>query len=442
MGKNGIGAKLFTLAAGLALATGSAPAMARDVVIHAGVLIDGTMAPPRKQVSIRIHDDRIVAVEDGYGDARGGQLIDLSDATVLPGMIDMHTHLFHVTEENEDKAQYELGTEAVINVLRNAYNDLSNGFTSVRDVGTWGVDFKPIIRAIAEERLAGARIWPSLEPLGPAGGHSDPWNISMEGVSSELRERSLIRGPIDAAEKVREHARRGAKVIKIMPSGGVSSLDDNPHLTTMTDAEIKAIVDTAHALGLKVAAHAHGLEAIKACIRAGCDSIEHGTYADDATLRDMKRVGMYLDPSPLVAAWKYETGLAHPEFYDPRVLAKGMKTWPVVVGVTAKAQAVGVKMVLGTDQSALGKGLPKAMGIKHLVDAGMSPQQAIVAATGNAADLLGSADVGVITNGRFADIVAVKGDPLADVTILQSVDFVMKGGTVYKRDGAMTQSMR
>lgn len=442
MRKISIRASVSMIVAGALLSMGSVSAAAKDVIIHAGTLIDGTMAPPRTHVSIRITDDRIVAVEDGFTAAPGAEVIDLSGATVLPGMIDMHTHLFHVTEASEVKNHYEAGNEAVINVLRNAYHDLSTGFTSVRDVGTWGVDFRPIIRAIADDRVVGARIWPSLEPLGPAGGHSDPWNFGMDGVSSETREMSLVRGPIDAAEKVREHARRGAKVIKIMPSGGVSSLDDNPHAMVMTYEEIKAIVDTAHGLGLKVAAHAHGLDAIKACVRVGCDSIEHGTYADEEALKEMKRKGIYLDPSPLVAAWKYETGLAHPEFFDRRVLEKGMKTWPVVIGVTAKAQAVGVKMVLGTDQSALGKGLPKAMGIKRLVEAGMTPQQAIVAATGNAADLLGSSDVGVIAAGRLADIIAVGGDPLRDITILQSVDFVMKGGTVYKKDGAMTGALR
>jgi imidazolonepropionase-like amidohydrolase len=416
------------------------PASAKDVVIHAGRFLDGTLARPRAKVSILVHDDRIVSVTDGYTAPDGAQVVDLSDETVLPGLIDMHSHLGYIVEDDEDELHFSRGQAAEINVIRNAYHDLSTGFTSLRDVGTNGVDFKPIMLAIAKGRLVGSRIWPSLEPLGPAGGHSDPWN-DQEVVPAELREQSIIRGPIDAVEKVRDHVRRGAKIIKIMPSGGVSSMNDNPHAQLMTYDEIKAVVDTAHTLGVKVAAHAHGLEAIRSCVRAGCDSIEHGTYGDEAVFKEMKAKGIYLDPTLTVAAWKYEMGKAHPEFFDPRVLAKGMKSWPVAIAAATRAHAVGVKIVMGTDESALGKGIPKAMGITRLVEAGLTPQEAIVAATGNAADLMGSPDIGVLAAGRLADIIAVKGDPIADTTVLLNVDFVMKDGIVYKRDGHMVAEM-
>lgn len=424
------------LATGCALGVGKADA--GQIVIHAGELLDGTMAPPRKSVSIVIEGERIVAIQDGFINPAGAAVIDLSQQTVLPGLIEAHDHLGFSNDLYDLPNRRATKGDAVIDVIRNAYAEIESGFTSTRDCGTYNVDLKSVQYAIARGRLVGPRIWTALEPLGPVGGHSDPENqFEAPTATAEEREHALVRGPIDAREKVREHFARGANLIKIMPSGGVSSLDDDPHQLTMSFEEIKAVVEAAHALGLKVAAHAHGLEAVNASIQAGVDSIEHGTFADEHAFKEMKARGIFLDPTITVSYLKFEMGKAHPEHFDPRVLAKGMKAWPLAIDAAATAHRLGVKIAMGTDQSSLGTGQNKAVGIARLVQAGLSPQEALVAATGSNAELIGSQDIGVIAVGRFADIIAVSSDPLKQIDVLQHVRFVMKGGEIFKRDGVM-----
>ena len=285
--------------------------------------------------------------------------------------------------------------------------------------------------------MIGPRLWTAMEPLSPIGGHSDRENGLRPGLEMPDSASSIVSGPESAADQVRLHRRRGATVIKIMPSGGVGSIGDDPKVMTMTDAEMKAAIDTAHNLHLKVAAHAHGKEAIDHVILAGIDSVEHGTYADAESYRLMKEHGTFLVPTLLVADQIYQTAVNHPERLPPSVAEKAIAVTPTMLGNAGRAYKAGVKIAFGTDQSA-SSDRRKGEEFALLVKAGLPPMEAIYTATRNAAQLIGTPnDIGSVQAGRYADIIAVDGDPLADITELQRVQFVMKGGDVYKTGGKM-----
>ena len=415
----------------------AAPAAARDVVIHAGTLIDGVSATPKKQVSILIKDDRITGVQSGFVTPAGAEVIDLSQATVLPGFIETHDHISSSGDRRPLNRFTQTEGDAVISAMLNARREIELGFTTVRDVGSGPLTAPALIRGINSGKIVGPRLWTALEALGPTGGHSDRANGMRPDISFEGRDAAIMDGPEDAKIRVREHRRRGATVIKIMPSGGVASIGDDPHHMTMTDDEMKSAIDTAHELGMKVAAHAHGKKAIDHVILAGVDSIEHGTYADAESYRLMKAHGTFLVPTLLVADAIYQTAVNTPELLPPTVAEKAIAVTPTMIGNAGRAYRAGVKIAFGTDQGATSN-RNKAEEFALLVKAGLPPMEAIFTATRNAAELIGTPeDIGSVQTGRFADIVAVKGDPLADITELQRVTFVMKGGEVLKKDGAM-----
>jgi imidazolonepropionase-like amidohydrolase len=415
---------------------------AADIAIHAGRLIDGTGARPREQVTILVHDDRIVSVTPGYSQPAGAQMIDLGNMTVLPGLIDCHVH---ITD------QFDGGDPVRELVTRDDFDDayktpayaratLEAGFTSVRDVGAATDLVVAMKRAIARGEIAGPRMWVSGAPLGPTGGHSDSHSGLDPAIANPRWNESLIDGVDSAIRAVRDHRRRGVDLIKIMPSGGVLSVNDDPMLQLMSDAEIKAVVDTAHALGMKVAAHIHGREAIDHAIALGVDSVEHGSYAGPESYALFKEHGAYLVPTLLIAQRVYEVATTHPEQLPPSSAAKAIAIAPHLQQNLGAAYRAGVKLAFGTDQGLVPHGR-NAGEFALMVKAGVSPMDAILAATRNAADLIGdSADIGSVQPGRFADIVAVSGDPLADVTELERVRFVMKGGIVYRQDGRDTMA--
>ncbi|QVM85200.1 metal-dependent hydrolase family protein [Novosphingobium decolorationis] len=423
----------------LALAPLGQSALARDTVVHAGTLFDGEAT--RSNVSIVIADDRIVAVEDGFVTREGADVIDLSGETVLPGFIDTHDHVTmgysgkNPVAERAQKTDIDTALEAVAY----ARATLLGGFTSIRDVGGETSIVVGLKKAIAAGEIEGPRMWVSGYPLGPTGGHGDPQN----GMSPELdfhSEGRVIDGPIEARKIVRGMHRDGVNLIKIMPSGGVLSIGDDPNHQTMTDDEIKAVVDTAHSLGIKVAAHAHGKTAILHASQLGVDSIEHGSFGDAETDKAMKANGTYLVPTLLVAETVVQIAKTHPETLNPSAAAKALEVGPIVMSNLGRAYKAGVKIAFGTDQSLAPHGT-NAKEFALLVRAGMTPRDAIRAATVNAADLLGASDVvGSLTPGHYADLVAVKGDPFADITLLENVDFVMKGGDVVKADGKAKES--
>jgi imidazolonepropionase-like amidohydrolase len=293
-------------------------------------------------------------------------------------------------------------------------------------------------RAIAAGAIPGPRMWVAGAPLGPTGGHGDP----ADGLDPDLTHPHWSEVTIDSPEAarhiVRDFRRRGVDLIKIMPSGGVLSIGDDPALQLMADDEIKAVVDTAHALHMKVAAHVHGTQAINHAISLGVDSIEHGSFADEESYRLFKEHGTYLVPTLLIANRVLEVARTHPETLPPTAAAKAIAVVPTLQANFGKAYRAGVKIAFGTDEGLVPHG-ENAKEFKLMVDGGMTPIDAIWAATASAADLIGDpADIGSVQAGRYADIIAVSGDPLKDVTELERVQFVMKGGVVYRTGGEMT----
>ncbi|WP_275227282.1 metal-dependent hydrolase family protein [Novosphingobium album (ex Liu et al. 2023)] len=416
---------------------GAGTACAKDFVIHAGKLIDGVSATPRTNVSIIVKDDRITGVQSGFVTPAGAEVIDLSGETVLPGFIDMHDHPSSNGDRRPLNRFVQTEGDAVIAAVGSARREVETGFTTVRDAGSGPLTLPAVNRAIAAGSIVGPRYWPALEPLGPTGGHGDRLNGLRPDISIAGRDAGIVDSPEEGRMKVREHHRRGAKVIKIMPSGGVGSIGDDPNHMTMTYDEMKAIVDAAHELGMKVLAHAHGKKAIDTAVKAGVDSIDHGTYSDAESYKLMKEHGTFLVPTLLVADAIYQNAVKSPETLPPTVAEKAIAVTPTMIGNAGRAYKAGVKIALGTDQGAL-SGRNKAEEFALLVKAGLPPIEAIFTGTRNAAELLGdSENVGSVQTGRFADIVAVKGDPLADITVLQQVDFVMKNGEVLKQNGTM-----
>ncbi len=412
-------------------------AQARDIVIHAGTLLDGQSQTPRHQVSILVHDDRITAVRDGFLSPAGSEIIDLSAETVMPGFIDCHVHISAPLPSRSNALEYWLthnDIDRAFDGARFARAMLQQGFTSARDVGG-GDDTVSLKNAIAEGKVAGPRLWVSLEPLGPTAGHGD----MRSGLDARLNHPDWSNGIVDTVEmarlKVREHKRRGADLIKIMPSGGIASTGDDPNQQLMTDAEMQTAIETAHALGMKVAAHIYPAGAIEAAVRAGVDSVEHGSFGTAQTFALMKARGTYLVPTLTVFDIFYATARDHPELLQPGTAAKELANDLLPAKNFPLALRSGVKIALGSD---IGEG-DHSTEFRLMISAGMTPLEALFAATRNAADLIGAAsDVGSIQPGRYADIVATKGDPLSNTAQFGKIDFVMKGGNIYRANGLPT----
>jgi imidazolonepropionase-like amidohydrolase len=435
--------KTLSVLAAVALAAAAAAAHAEDLVIHAGTLIDGVSKTPRSKVSILIHDDRITAVQPGFVSPAGATVIDLSSSTVLPGLIDCHVHITSQFDGGDTVREAVTRSRLDDAYLSTRYvrNTLEAGFTSVRDVGGDTDLVVALKRAIKAGTIPGPRMWVAGAPLGPTGGHGDP----ADGLDAELShprwEEVTIDSPEKARHMVRDFRRRGVDLIKIMPSGGVLSIGDDPSLQLMADDEIKAVVDAAHALNMKVAAHVHGTQAINHAIALGVDSIEHGSFADADSYKLFKAHGTYLVPTLLIAQRVLEIARTHPERLPPTAAAKAEAVVPTLEDNFGKAYRAGVKIAFGTDESLVPHG-ENAKEFALMVAGGMTPIDAIWASTANAADLIGDAqDIGSVQAGRYADVVAVSGDPLKDITELQRVTFVMKNGVVYESGGQANISL-
>jgi len=437
---------LFAAAIFFALVGPLSPAVAADYVIYAGTLLDGASDRPQHEVSIAVHGDRILSVKPGYIQATNGQtVIDLKEFTVLPGLIDTHVHITSGLPKG-DPVAYRLthnSLDIALASVRSARATLLAGFTTIRNLGAPAGTDVALKRAIEEGSIIGPRMWVSMEPLGPSGGHSDPSNGLASGLTSDDWGGAVVDGADEVIKEVRRHHKLGADLIKIMPSGGVTTIGDDPNNQTMTEAEMAAAVGAAHALGMKVAAHAHGKLAIDAAVTAGVDSIEHGSFADAASLRNMKAHGTYLVPTLLVAYSATEMAKTHPERMNPSAAKKALEVSPHTIALLGEAYRAGVKIAFGTDTSGLSAHGDNAREFTLLVKAGMTPAAAIAAATRNAADLLGASNmIGAVRPGFFADLIAVKGDPLADVTELERIRFVMKGGVVYKSGQAASRCVQ
>jgi imidazolonepropionase-like amidohydrolase len=404
----------------------------KQIAVRAGRLIDGKGEKPIENALILIEGDKIVSVTPGGAAPVGVEVIDLSKATVLPGFVDAHTHVLlqgDITAEDYDE---QLLKESIpyraILAARNAQIALSHGFTAIRDVETEGAMYADVDvkKAINKGEVPGPHMQVSTRAMTPTGmyplmGYS--WEIQVpKGVQ-------YVDGVDEARKAVREQIMFGADWIKYYSDHGYfySANGDgvlHSHVN-FTDEEAKAIVDETHRLGHKVAAHAIGSDGIAAALKAGVDSIEHGDGLTEAEMDEMVRRGIYWVPTIMVGAY----------------VAPGRAgNWPKMVETEKKAFQLalkkGVKIVLGTDAGGFDwKGLNEALEFKYYVDYGMTPMQAIRTATTSAAELLGWSDkMGSIEAGKWADLVAISGDPLKDVTELQKVKFVMKGGAVFKNE--------
>ncbi|PWG02356.1 metal-dependent hydrolase family protein [Sphingosinicella humi] len=410
------------------------PPTGGDVFIHAGTLLDRPGQEPRQNATILVRDGRIVSVQDGFiQPSAGARLIDLSDSFVLPGLIDSHVHLSsdRAGQEGLVASFTESEQMAAYETLWNAQKTLQAGFTTVRNLGDEGATLA-LRDAIARGWATGPRIVDAASSISTTSGHMD----SRLGIREELHDaiphENLCDGADDCRKAVRRQIGRGADVIKIATTGGVNSRIGAGLGAQMFDDEVKAIVDTAHLYGKKVAVHAHGADGIVLALEAGVDSIEHGTLLDDEGIALFKKTGAYYVPTLSTVNGYLERIAANPDAYPPEVRKK--IDWRI--GITGKslqkAVPAGVKIAFGTD-AGVSKHGRNADEFELMVKHGMTPTAAIKAATVNAADLLGLAnEIGTLEAGKAADIIAVSGNPLQDVTELKDVDFVMKGGKVHK----------
>lgn len=421
-----------TLAAAL-LVVASATAHAQTVVVRAAALYDGVNDAPQTNVAVIIDEGRITAIEHGMHPHPGAQVIDLGDATLLPGFIDCHVHVAAKLPSRTNAVEDALSHSDIDRAFEGATfvrAMLQQGFTTVRDLGG-GDDTVALKRAIAAGHVDGPRILTALEPLGPTAGHGD----ARSGLDPALDHSGWDNGRVDSAAearlRVRQHRRRGADVIKIMPSGGIASTGDDPRQQLMTEDEMRAAVDTAHALGMKVAAHIYPAAAIDAAVHAGVDSVEHGSFATDQTFALMKSKGVFLVPTLSVFDVFYATARDRPDLLAPGTAAKELANDLLPKQNLPRALRSGVRIAYGTD---LGEG-DHTLEFKLLIDNGMAPMAALRAATSEAAELLGLADhVGTLAVGRDADLVAVTGDPMKHPEVLRHATFVMRAGVPYRRD--------
>ena len=419
----------------IALAVTAVPAAAAasdaPVALRAGRLIDGTGRPPVNDVVILIQGGRITAVGRDVPVPAGAKVIDLGAATVLPGLIDSHIHLTgrHIGEGDnwEDSAVRDLPQADAIRGVRNARLTLEAGFTTVRNVGADDFSDVALRDMIAQGVVPGPRILAGGHSLGITGGHCDT-NGFRPGIFDPDIRRGVADGIDHVTASVRYQIKQGADVIKFCATGGVLSEGDAVGVQQYSLDEMSAIVAAAHMAERKVAAHAHGNEGIRVAVAAGVDSIEHGSTLDDETIATMKKRGTFLVPT-LMAQEAVESQ-ARTGILTGLRAEKALFIAPIARRSFGTAVRAGVKIALGTDAGVFPHGT-NGREFRLMVDNGMDPMAAIVAGTSSAAQLLGlEAQIGTIETGKTADIIAVAGNPLDDISLLERVGFVMQAGVV------------
>jgi imidazolonepropionase-like amidohydrolase len=418
-----------------AIASAQAPPTGLTAV-HCGHLVDTVAGRMLGETTVLIEGTRVRAVESGHQAPSGATEVDLSALTCVPGMIDDHTHLTDQTSATSyvDKFHWNRA-DYVLRSTVYARRTLLAGFTTVRNVGDSHNESAALRNAINAGVIVGPRIFTAGVPLSSTGGHADPTNgyrMDLAGDPGVMQ--GVINGPEDAVKAVRLHYKLGDDLIKIMPSGGVldeSSNGDNPQLTI---EEIKAVVSTAHDYGFTVAAHAHGAEAIRRAVIGGVDSIEHGTLMDDEDMRLMKEHGTWYVPTIIAGTFVAQMAKV-PGYYPPEVAVKAAAIGPRILATAGRAYRAGVKIAFGTDAAVYPHG-ENAHELELMVQAGMPTMFVLQAATMHSAELLKKdKDLGSVTPGKYADLIAVEGNPLDDIGIMKHVSFVMKAGVIYKQDG-------
>jgi imidazolonepropionase-like amidohydrolase len=421
--------------AALAILLGMASFVNAEItLIHAGELLAVPGERPQSRQTIVVEGQQIVDVVDGFAEASAygadARVIDLSDRFVLPGLMDMHVHLQGELGPNNEKEELKMSSQLM--QMRSAHfamKTLLAGFTTVRDVGSSGEEMYALRDAINNGWVDGPRIV-AAGGVGITGGHAD-----ISGVKPELMELwtddSICDGPYDCRRATRNAIKYGADLIKITSTGGVLTDRATGTGQQMEMDELREVVQAASRMGRKVASHAHEEDGIIAALEAGVASIEHGTYTGPRSIKLFKETGAYLVPT-LLAGKTVGTMAVESDFMSAAIREKAIRVGRDMAGNFAKARAAGVNVAYGTDSGVSPHGT-NAEEALLMVEAGMTEMEVLVAATINAADLIDMSDsIGTIENGKFADIIAVDRSPLDDISELLDVDFVMKGGTVYK----------
>ena len=405
-----------------------------DTIIHVGNLIDGKSDRTSKNVTIHISDSTIKKIEQGFSVPNADdKVVNLKNHTVLPGLMDTHVHLTGEYNANSRLQRFILNeADYAFNAAKYAKKTLEAGFTVVRNLGGPFNVTVALRKAIEEGDVPGPKIFTSARSLSSTGGHGDSTNGWAKHIMGDYGpNEGIVNSPADARKAVRQRYKDGADWIKITATGGVLSVAKSGQNPQFTDQELKAIVDTAREYGMRVAAHAHGTEGMKRAVIAGVASIEHGTFMDREVMKLMKDKGTYFSATILAGDWvgkKAKIDGFFPELVRPKALEIG----PIAIKTFAEAYKYGVPIVFGTDTGVSAHG-DNAQEFALMVKAGMPEMEAIQSATSIAASFLDIADThGTVEMGKQADIIAVSGNPLEDITAMEKVIFVMKGGTIYK----------
>ena len=419
-----------------ALLLTASTASAQKTYLHCGRLLDVRSGKLLSQQTLVVEKDRIVALQGGY--AAGGpqdKVINLENRTVLPGLIDCHVHVLSHPGKGSAMNQFTMNpADYAYRAIGDAQLTLRAGFTTVRDMGgNDGVNVS-LRNAINKGQVVGPRIFTAGTAISATGGHMD----DADGLSHELMEKygqpaHIANGPDQCRQAVREQFKRGADVIKIASTGGVLDLSKDGSGPQYSEEEIRAVVETARDLGLKVACHAHGAEGIKRAVRAGVASIEHGTLMDDEARKLMAARGTWFVPT-IIAGKSVADSARIAGYFAPAIVPKALSIGPLIQASCGKAYKAKVKIAFGTDAGVYRHGV-NAMEFGYMTGAGMPAIEAIRAATVNAAELLGETpNLGTLEAGKLADVVAFDGDPLQDISALMRPTFVMKAGVTYRQD--------
>jgi imidazolonepropionase-like amidohydrolase len=428
-------AHLLRLAPACLLVAGLPAAAQADILIHAGRLIDGRNDTVRTAVTVVVSGDRIARIVDGYATPGAGDtVIDLRDATLMPGLMDMHVHISSQQSPTSYTDGFYLNpADMALRATQYMERTLMAGFTTVRDLGAGSRLNLALRDGVTKGWIRGPRII-AAGSVTTTGGHGD----STNGLAMELQQLLAPRatgranGPDEMRAAVRLRYQDGADLIKIAATGGVLSLAKSGDAPLFTDEELAAVVQTARDYGMRVAAHAHGSEGMLRAVRAGVASIDHGTYMTPEIMEEMKQRGTYYVPT--ISAGRFVAEMAQIDGYFPEIVRpKALAIGPQIQDTFARAWKAGVKIAFGTDQGVAPHG-DNALEFVYMVQAGMPPMAAIQSATLEAARLIEmEEDLGTVEAGKIADLVAVPGDPLADIRQMTKVSFVMQGGVVRKQ---------